>query len=205
MKHSLLFSAVFALTVSLGCEKAKNPTQPEKEQVNQMQEGLHTSQLASGLSITYSTTGFGPVTYFSGEVQESTVTFAGFGPTGTTLEPGAPFVTPTHEASFTVGVNDGTFPGPTETHTIKTIFTISYLRGTKTVTKTVTLEQDATLFQIGNDQFQFDLASSKTKTLHLGPLGFLDITANPATFQLPANSSGAGAILQTRFLFYHVR
>lgn len=160
--------------------------------------------LAQDLELTFNTTGFGSLTYLSGKVQESMVTFNGQSPSLIVLKPGVPGVPQTHEATYDfIGVNDGncvTAP-TTEMHKIETTYTLSYYDGTRTVTKTLTLEQDATFFQICNDQFQFDLAPSEKKTLKLGHLGRLEVTAYPHRLQLLANSAGFGSHFQTRFVF----
>ncbi|HEX5759362.1 MAG TPA: hypothetical protein VF121_09230 [Thermoanaerobaculia bacterium] len=154
---------------------------------------------ASALEITYSTTGFGPVTYFAGEVQESTLTFTGSGLTGTSLFPGIPAVHPTHGVVLTeVGIPQGIFPGPTETHVVETTLTI----GTPAGTRTVTLAQDATLFQVLNGQFQFDLAPSELVTLDLGAAGSLDVQAYHSIFQFTPAAEGGGTNVQIRFFLH---
>jgi hypothetical protein len=220
MKGFLKFVAAFALAACLGCDQSKNPMSIQddtlangdiapqhtgEEAAPKGAQGQNGSENQATIEITYSATGFGSVTYFSGQVQESVVNFTGSNPTAITLEEGVPFAHRTHAASFDVGVNDGTFPGPSEIRKIKTTITISYQKKKKTVTKTVTLAQEARFFQISNDQFQFEIGPSKTKRLRLDPLGFLDLTAQPVIFQLRANSSGSGAHFRTEFLLHKAK
>jgi hypothetical protein len=134
--------------------------------------------------------GHGPVRYFQGQTQQSTLTFADG---SVTIDPAInqSLVVVTHGVPFNVGQNDGNTFGPDETYTIQTTYTVG--------TASATVTQDARFRQILNNQFQFDLTTSDTQTIDLGPQGRLRITANGFVGQVPSGYTGAGT-LRTTFL-----
>ncbi|WP_299696840.1 hypothetical protein [Hydrocarboniphaga sp.] len=143
------------------------------------------------------TVGVAPQTFFGGEVQESTVSVAGSTTGIYDFEPGIPAVFQTYEIDLSTGTNDGTSYGLSETHVVQT--KVKIIAGE--LTKVATISQDVTITQISNNQFQVDVAPSKTVTVNLGTEGFLDLTGYAAQFQMQGNS-GAGSTMSMRFFLH---
>jgi len=151
------------------------------------------SHQASAITLTISTQGYGPATYFPGTIQESHVDFLGntadfFGfPTTVDLTAGVPLTMVTHKTSVKLGTNDGQLQGPDETQLFATIFSVN---GTQTA-----VIQSLTIRQIANDQFQAEYSGSDVRALELPGLGDLYIEALSSSFQ---SSSGQGGTTLNR-------
>ena len=163
---------------------------------------LPTKAPAADVVIRFEAFGAGPITYFQGRTQESTVAFVGVGLIELRLQPGVPTVVHSHMASVSAGSNDQscTSPYPTEMRSAELAFSVAYVGERGTISRTVKRSQETTLFQICANQFQLDVAPSDERSLNLGSLGNLEITLYPAVAQIQANSVGTGVNLVTRFL-----
>jgi hypothetical protein len=145
---------------------------------------------AAADTITFSTTGFGPLTWFPGVQQETHFNFTGGGGPVNLTQNVSLDVWTNGVGWPLVGVNDGSFNGPDETKQISTLFTVG--------AQSVTFVQNVRYRQIANEQFMLEVFASPTQTLDLGAQGLLDITPKYMAVQLrPLNSGGGGALLST--------
>lgn len=154
-------------------------------------------EAAVAIVVNVSSTGHGPVTYFDGLVQESTITFGGCPgssafcglPANLTLD--VPQAVNTHTATYDVGMYNSTGPSPDEMVTIETVFSAGG--------QSVSIFQSARFRQIGNGQFQFNVGASDTQTLILEPHLLLQITGRAGSGQMPAGFDG-GMMLASNLL-----
>jgi hypothetical protein len=135
-------------------------------------------------------------TYFAGSVQQSVLTFNNgapykISPTSLDLALGTPLKVITHMITGTVGVNDGSFNGPVETHTFSGSFQIGGQQ--------LQFSQDVTFKQIANSEFQIDVTAAAPGSVFVAGLGTVSYEMAPAIVHLRAGSSDSGQLLFTTF------
>lgn len=151
--------------------------------------------------VNYSTSivGQSHFTFFTGQPEQSQLTMFGcadyFQCTGSVdLTEGVTANAITHGRAASVGQGVSfaeTLPGDFS-------FEILYSVGGQSVS----IVQQARLSRISNFQYQIDFFQSETKTIDLGALGLLDITALAGASQMPQFSSGAPGPVFSRFLLH---
>lgn len=154
---------------------------------------------AAAVVVNYTATGAGAVTLFPGTVQQTTITMKSCGTNGLfcnlapDLAVGVPQTPFSHFLELTsIGINDGTFPGPDGSFDAPITFTFG--------SKSLVLEQQVRLRQIANGQFQVDYSSSAPATIDLAGIGKLQLELIGDRFQyLGGTGGGGGAFLRTRF------
>lgn len=160
--------------------------------------GICSAGIAVAIPITFNPVALSPTIYFPGTQQQTSGTIVPRAGVFTLdLIPGVALTEIPLGVAWRTGQNDGTpFPnGPDETRELQFAFTFG--------TANISLSQTARVFQVNNNQFQFEITAGPTRTLDLGALGVLDLTPSTSlVFQLPSNS-GDGQIsnfLATTFL-----
>jgi hypothetical protein len=163
-------------------------------------------QPAEAVTVQFTTTGLGPVIYFGGVPQESTLTLGGYANQSVDLTPDVPLDLITHDiliaAGTWVGVKDPDFdiwyptpPIPDESQSLATVFTVNGI--SKTIDRVVHIQE------IYNLQFQIDYPGGNPVTFDLGPLGLLDVTPFPGLAQFPGNST-SGFFLGSTFTLHQI-
>jgi hypothetical protein len=151
---------------------------------------------AEAVVIPFSTAGAGSFTVFTGAAQQSQLNFQGcpsYGgcPGSVDLTVGTPLNALSHGLSIAAGSYDPA-TSPTTTFDFDTVYMIAG--------HNVTLTQSITYKQIANQQFQFSISASDTKTVDLGGGSLLDITALSVAGQFRPADGGGGQGLSTTFL-----
>ena len=160
---------------------------------------------AQAVTIDYVSAGSGSYTLFAGQVQETHISLLGCPEGGfifscknnPDVSTDLPLNVFTHAVRLDkIGLNDGGFTGPSATFDIDTVFTIAG--------QSVTLTQEFNLKQIFNNQFQVSWGASATKTVDLGAIGLLDLTAMAGSFQYQGGTpgGGGGSPMRTTFLLH---
>ncbi len=143
---------------------------------------------AQAEAISWETTGTGPVTYFSGELQESTVTVERLSGAAD-LQYGVPLQVRTHDLHLSLGAGGGY---ATETKTVEITFTVD--------SRSVSLFQNVNLTQAGSEQFLLEVSKGSTKEMALPGIGILHITPGVQGGFFRANNSSSGAYVTSTLL-----
>jgi len=154
---------------------------------------------AAAVVVNYTTTGAGAFTLFPGTVQQTTITLVGCSTSSfyCNLSPDLAAGVPQDLNSYyleltSIGVNDGSFPGPDTTFDAPVTFTFG--------SQSVALTQQIRLRQIANNQFFVQFTNSSPATIDLAGIGSLQLELLSGGFQYRGGTGGGGgSIMRTRF------